>query len=154
MRERRVAELVDGGARRGFGAFRVAHGIAAAVEEHDARHLVGNEARRLEHDAAAHAVADEHRARELEVVDERRHVAAVVLDRALRRPPGRAAVPAQVAGDDLVRALEMRELRVPILVRASEAVHEDERRRAAPRAHEMHLLRLGLRLVGGGELLL
>ena len=73
-------------------------------------------------------MADEHGARDLEVVDQRGDIAAVVLDRALVRPARRPAMAAQVAGEHFMRALEMFDLRAPVLVRAGEAVHEDERR--------------------------
>ena len=122
-----IAEVFDRCARSGLGPFRIARRVAAAVDEHHPRDFVGDQPRSFENDAAAHAVADEHRARELEIVDERGDVAAVVLDRALVRPAGCPAMAAQVAGEHFMRALEVLELRAPVLVRAGKAVHENER---------------------------
>jgi hypothetical protein len=97
--ERGVAVLLDRGARRRLGAVRIAGRVAAAIDEHDAGDALRDQSGRLQHDAAAHAVSHQHHALELEVVDERGDVAAVVLDGAFVRPPGRAAVSAQIAGD-------------------------------------------------------
>src|SRR6185436_16127274 len=75
----------------------------------------------------------------LEVAEERRHVAAVVRDGALLRPPGRLAVATQIAGDDFVRRRKEIELRLPVLERAGEAVDEEERGRAPPLTDEVQI---------------
>jgi len=124
--ERRVTELRDGRLRICLGSVRIAECVAAAVDENDTRRPLRNEASCFQHHAAAHAVADEEQPLQLKVVDQRRDIPAVVLDRALVRPAGRLAMAAQVARDDFVRPLEMIELRAPVFRRAGEAVDEDE----------------------------
>ncbi len=83
-------------------------------------------------------MADQDAFRQFQIGSQRRDIPAVMLDRALVRPAGRFPVPAQVAGDDFVRLLEMVELRAPVLVRAREPVDENEGGRAAAGADEMH----------------
>jgi len=62
-----------------------------------------------------------------------------MLDRALRRPAGRLAVAAQVAGDHFMGCREELDLVAPVLVAAKKAVHEDQGRGAAPLADEMQV---------------
>jgi hypothetical protein len=133
----RVAALLDLGARRRLGRIRIAGAGAAAVDQHDAGDALGREPVRLEHDPAAHAVAEQNRFRKIQIRNERGNVAAVMLDRAFLRPPGRFAVAAQVAGHDFTVPGKKLELMPPILVTAQKPVHEKQRRRAAPLADEM-----------------
>lgn len=123
--------------RGGFGGSRVARARAAAIDEHEPGDALRCDAVRFEHDAAAHAVADENGILELEVVDERHDVAAEVLDRTFLWPPRRRAVAAKVAGHGLIGLREERKLMTPVFVAAQEAVHEDQGRRAPPLANEV-----------------
>ena len=99
-------------------------------------------------------MADEDAVLQIEVVDQRRNIAAVVLDRAFMRPAGGGAMTAQVARDDLVVLAEKRDLLAPVAQAAGEAVDENERRRAAPAGFEVQLFHLGVRLVRRHQLLL
>src|SRR5207247_1880124 len=92
----------------------------------------------VQHDAAAHAVADQDRFFKIKLPEQGGDVAAVVPDGAFLRPAGRAAVPAQVARHDLPLALEVAHLKPPVGVIAGKAVHEHERRRAAAAAEVAH----------------
>ena len=127
-----------GRSRVGLRTFRIACSVAAAVDQHDAGHALRNQPRRFQHHPAAHAVTDEDDSLQLQVVDEGGDITAVVLDRALVRPAWRLAMPAQVAGGDFMRLLEMLELRLPIVRRAGETVDEDEGGSTFAGVEEMH----------------
>jgi hypothetical protein len=88
----RVTDLRDLRLRGGLGGRRVAGAGAAAVYQDEARDALRRNPVRFEYDPASHAVADEDWIRQLEIVDERHHVAAVVLNRAILRAAGRLPV--------------------------------------------------------------
>jgi hypothetical protein len=60
-----------------------------------------------------------------------------VLDRDFVRPAGGLAVRAQVAGDHFSVLREKLDLVAPVFVTAEKAMHEDQRRGAAPLVNEM-----------------
>ena len=102
-------------------------GKLAAVDENDAGDAGWRLNSGLDDGAASHAVTDHDRRRQGQQFDERNHVGAVALDRAFVSRGCGWSVAAEIDGDGTMTRRQMRYLRIPIVVRAGEAMNEHDR---------------------------